>query len=206
MIESQLKPCGVTTPRVVAAFYAVERADFVPQDRRGVAYMDRPHRFGNGRELMAPLSLGYLLEEASLRPDDRALVIGAGTGYGAAVLSRLAGSVVALESDADLAGRARELLADRPNVSVVEGPLEAGWAAGAPYSFILIDGAFEEQPAVLVEQLAEGGRVAAIVVGDDGVARASLGRLYAGIVHFEPFADSSAAILPPFRKAPTFRF
>jgi protein-L-isoaspartate(D-aspartate) O-methyltransferase len=89
---------------------------------------------------------------------------------------------------------------------VAEGPLETGWAAGAPYTIILIDGAVEVLPPELIAQLAEGGRLFAILSGTDHVARAARGRKRAGILHLEPFAESAGTVLPPFRKAPAFRF
>lgn len=206
MIDSQLQTCGVTTPRLVEAFRAIAREEFLPEDRRGLAYVDAPHPLGaDGRELMAPLSLGRLLERADPQPADKVLIVGANTGYSAAILAQIVASVTALEFAPVLAARARELLRGFANVTVVEGPLEAGWATGAPYDLILIDGAVQEIPD-MAAQVRDGGRVAAIIVGDDGVARASSGRQSSGIVHFEPFADAAAAVLPPFRKAPKFRF
>lgn len=206
MIDSQLKPCGVVSPATVSAFHAVAREDFVPAARRGVAYVDAPHPLGRGRELMAPLSLGLLVEEAAVQPGERVLIVGAGTGYSAAILAELGADVTAVESDPDLAAAAHNLLAGRPNVQLVEGPLEAGAPAGAPYSIIFVDGAVELLPPDLIAQLAEGGRLLAIQHGSDGVSRAARGHKRAGIVRLEPFGEAAAAVLPPFRKAPAFRF
>jgi protein-L-isoaspartate(D-aspartate) O-methyltransferase len=206
MIDSQLKPCGIVHPRTVAAFAAVDRSRFVPSGRRRLAYVDAAHPLPGGRELMAPLSLGLLVEAAQARAGDRVLIIGAGTGYSAAILSRLAGSVVALESDPDLAAQARENCADLASVRVEEGPLDQGWPEGAPYDLILIDGGVETLPDPLVAQLAEGGRLLAIVRGSDGVTRAARGIRHAGHLRPEPFAEAVASILPAFGKAPAFRF
>jgi protein-L-isoaspartate(D-aspartate) O-methyltransferase len=206
MIESQLKPCGIASPAVVAAFFDVAREDFVPAHRRALAYVDAAHPLVPSRELMAPLSLARLVERAQPKRADRALVVGAGTGYAAAVLSRLCGHVVALEADEALCAAARTQLGALPNVEVAQGPLEAGWPAGAPYSLLLVDGAVDQLSQPLIDQLGEGGRAAAIVVGDDGVARASFGRKSAGLLPLEPFAEAPAAVLAPFRRPPGFRF
>ncbi len=206
MIDSQLKPCGVVDARIIAAFHAVPREAFVPADRRRLAYVDAPQPLPGGRALMTPLSLGLLLQAALPRAEDRALLVGAATGYAAALLAQLVQHVVALEEDPDLLALARVNLAAVPGVELAAGPLEAGWAAGAPYSLILIDGAIEELAQPLVAQLAEGGRLTAIVHGSDGVARAALGRKQADQLQLVPFAEASAAVLPPFRKAPAFRF
>ena len=207
MIESQLKPCGLVSHALVAAFHAVPREDFVDPARRGLAYVDAAQPLGGGRTMMPPLSLGRLLQEGAPRTTDHALIVGAGTGYAAAILARLAGSVVALESDPALVGRARALLAGSPNVTVAEGPLEAGWPAAAPYSFLLVDGAIEgDLPDALVAQLADGAQAVAVVIGPDGVARAAHARKSAGLVRLEPFAEAPADLLPPFRQPPRFRF
>jgi protein-L-isoaspartate(D-aspartate) O-methyltransferase len=206
MIDSQLKPCGVVSPRTVSAFFAVAREDFVPQVRRALAYVDAPQPLGGGRELLAPLSLGLLVENAAVQPGERALVVGAGTGYSAAILAHMGAKVTALESDSALAEAARGALGSNPNIQVVEGPLEGGAPAGAPYDLILIDGAVELLPPDLIAQLAEGGRLVAIQHGSDGVSRAARGLKRAGIVPLEPFGEAAASILPPFRRALVFRF
>lgn len=206
MIDSQLKPSGVISPRVSAAFFAVPREAFVAAGRRGLAYVDAPQPLGGGRELLTPLSLGLLLQHAHVEAADRVLVVGAATGYSAALLATLSANVVALESDAALAEAARRNLAGVPGVEVVEGPLEKGWASAAPYSLILIDGAVETLPPELIAQLAEGGRLMAIVIGSDGVSRAARGVSFAGHLQLEPFAEAPGRLLPPFGKAPAFQF
>lgn len=206
MIDSQLKPCGVISPRVSAAFFSVARESYVAPGRRGLAYVDAAQPLGGGRELLAPLSLGRLVEAADAQPTDRVLAIGAATGYSAAILAQLSGTVIALESDAGLAATARTNLASYENVRVVEGPLEAGAEDFGRYTLILIDGAVETLPSDLIAQLAEGGRLLAIVVGSDGVSRAAKGTRQAGILRMEPFAEAAGSLLPPFGKAPAFRF
>lgn len=206
MIDSQLKPSGVISPRVSAAFYAVPRETYVAAGRRGLAYVDAPQLLGGGRELLTPLSLGLLLQHAKVEPQDKVLVVGAATGYSAALLATLASTVVALESDPALAETARTNLAGTPGVTVVEGPLQKGWADGAPYTAILIDGAVEQLPPELIAQLAEGGRLMAIVIGSDGVSRAAKGIRFAGHLQLEPFAEAPGSLLPPFGKAPAFQF
>ena len=206
MIDSQLKPCGVVSPRTVGAFYAVAREDFVPPARRGLAYVDAAQPLGGGREMMAPLSLGLLVEAAAVQPGERVLVVAAGTGYSAAILAAMGARVTALESEAGLAAAARQALAGMSDITVVEGPLEGGAPEGAPYDLILIDGAVELLPPDPIAQLAEGGRLVAILHGSDGVSRAAKGTKRAGIVPLEPFGEAAAALLPPFRKAHAFRF
>lgn len=204
MVASQLRTTGVNDPRVVAAMGEVARELFVPAGRGAVAYADMMVPLGRGRALNPPMALGRLLTAAELEGDERALVIGAGTGYAAAVLARLAGHVTALEEDAALAAAAREALAGT-DVALVEGPLAGGWAAGAPYDFILIDGAVEHVPAAIVGQAADDGRIA-LALADRGVTRLALGRVVAGAFGLSTFADAEVAILPGFEKPRGFTF
>src|SRR5205823_1679475 len=138
MVDSQLRPQGVTDPAVLGAMGSVPREQFLPDASRPLAYVDRAVAIGPGRFLAAPAVLGQLLMEMIPLPTQRALVVGAGTGYSAAVLRAIGVDVVALESAPELGGKAREL-----GIEVIEGPLEAGCRKGAPYELILIDGAVE---------------------------------------------------------------
>jgi protein-L-isoaspartate(D-aspartate) O-methyltransferase len=204
MVASQLRTTGVNDPRVIAAMGEVARERFVPAGRAALAYADATVPLANGRALNPPMALGRLLTEARLQGDERTLVIGAGTGYAAAVLARLVASVIALEEDSALAATACEALAETP-VELVEGPLEAGWAKGAPYDFILIDGAVEYVPPALVGQAAEGGRIGLALL-DRGVTRLAMGRVAGGAFGLAAFADAAVAILPGFEQPRGFIF
>ncbi|HEX8526090.1 protein-L-isoaspartate O-methyltransferase family protein [Allosphingosinicella sp.] len=204
MVASQLRTTGVADARVLAAAGAVDRERFVPRERAAMAYADAIVPLGGGRELSPPMATARLLSEAGPRGHERAMVIGAATGYSAALLDRLAGSVVAVEEDPGLAAFARAALAGT-SVEVVEGPLVEGHQAGAPYDLILIDGAVEFVPEAIVGQLAEGGKLASALV-ERGVTRLALGRRIAGGFGMTVFADSAAAILPEFAKPRTFSF
>lgn len=208
MIESQLMPCGIVASPVVSAFYSIPREAFVLPGRAGLAYVDAAQPIGPGRDMMPALSLGTLLQHAEVAPGQTALVVGAGTGYAAALLAHMGARVTALEADPALAQRMRDILAEHAidGASVVQGPLADGWAAHAPYAVVLLDGAIEELPPSLIAQLAEGGRVVAIVRGEDGVMRASVGRMAAGRLRLAPMVAAGAPLLPEFRKAERFRF
>jgi protein-L-isoaspartate(D-aspartate) O-methyltransferase len=204
MVASQLRTTGVNDPRVVAAMGEVPREHFVPADRAALAYADAPVPLGAGRALNPPMALGRMLTEAQLKGDERVLVIGAATGYSAALLVRLAGTVVALEEDAKLAAFAKAALKGT-GVELVKGPLAAGHAKGAPYDFILIDGAVEHVPRAIVDQAADGGRISLALL-DRGVTRLALGRAVAGAFGVTIYADAEAAVLPGFDRPRTFTF
>lgn len=200
MVASQLRTTAVNDPRVIAAMAAVPRERFVPAGRRNLAYADIAVPLGGGRALSPPMALGKMLTELRPQPGDRALVIGAATGYSAAVLARLVESVTALEEQTMAATATAE-----PGVRYVHGPLADGWAEAAPYDLILIDGAVETVPQGIVDQLAEHGRLAAAVI-EAGVTRLSIGRRSGAGFGLTAFADADAAPLPGFAPPAAFRF
>lgn len=205
MVASQLRPNAVSDERVVAAMDAVPREAFLPGEAASMAYRDVALPVGRGRAQNVPIATGRLLTAAQLRPLDTVLLIGAVGGYTAAVLSRLVQSVVAVECDAALVAFAHTALAGYANVTVVEGPLEAGHAAAAPYDVLIVDGAIERMPDALVEQVAIGGRVASGLV-DRGVTRLATGRRSAGGFGLVDFADIDCVVLPGFAQPRSFTF
>jgi protein-L-isoaspartate(D-aspartate) O-methyltransferase len=204
MVESQLRTTGVNDPRVIAAMAEVPRERFVPVERRGVAYADRPVALGGGRALNIPEATGLMLTAAAVRASDKVLLVGAASGYTAALLDRLAAHVVALEEDSALLSFARENLAGS-RVELVEGPLNQGWTAAAPYDLIFVDGLIEQVPDALVAQLADGGRLACAVL-DRQTSRLAVGRKSGTGFGLDLFADCEAAVLPGFVRPKTFVF
>jgi protein-L-isoaspartate(D-aspartate) O-methyltransferase len=204
MIASQLRTTGVNDPRVLEAMGEVPRERFVPAERRALAYADALVPLKPGRDLNPPMALGRLLTEARPQRGEKAMVIGAATGYAAAVTARLVGSLVAVEEDAELAAIARAAL-EGSGARLVEGPLAKGWKKGAPYDLILIDGAVETVPEALIAQLADGGRLAAGIV-EQGVTRLALGRKAGEGFGMAAFADAAAAVLPGFARPRAFIF
>lgn len=205
MVESQLRTSDVNDPRVIAAMASVPRETFLPAERQALAYIDRPAKLTDSRSLNPPLSTGRLLTAAEVEPEDKALVVGAATGYSAALLSSLAASVVAVEEDEDLLRRAKAVLAGYGNVKLVAGPLAEGARKQGPYSLILIDGAVEEIPSALVKQLADGGRLVA-ALSDRGVSRLSIGRKVGDAFGMTSFADCESVDLPGFATPKSFNF
>lgn len=200
MVDSQLRPEGVNDPALVAAMGAVPRELFVPEAARAIAYNDRAIPLGGGRSLSAPASLGLLLTGMEPLPGDRALVVGAATGYSAAVLAAIGLEVTAVESSPELAAVARER-----GVAVVEGSLEDGYSKGGPYDLILIDGAVEIVPQAIVDQLKDGGRLGAALI-DRGVTRLVIGIKAAGGIGYHSIADAGVAALPGFKRPRAFTF
>lgn len=204
MVASSLRTTGINDPAVLAAISTVPRERFVPADRVAMAYADTLVPLRSGRELNSPMSLGRMLTEAAPSKTDRALVVGAATGYAAAVLEQMVSSVVAVEEDPELLAFAREALAGS-SVKLIEGPLTKGYADGAPYDLIVLDGAVEFVPDEIVVQLAETGRLAAATL-NQGVASVAIGRRGGTGFGMAAISDVASAILPGFQKPRGFEF
>jgi protein-L-isoaspartate(D-aspartate) O-methyltransferase len=208
MIESQLRPNKVTNERVLGAFARIRRELFVPEHLRQVAYIDEDLPLGGGRYLMKPMVAARMLQAAAVARTDIALIVGAGTGYEAALTACLARSVVALEEDPELARRAREALVEHAiaSVSIVEGPLAKGYQPRAPYDVILFGGALAEVPAEVASQLVEEGRLLAVIKPQNPVGRATLTTRTGGLLARRVIFDAATHLLPGLLPKPEFVF
>jgi protein-L-isoaspartate(D-aspartate) O-methyltransferase len=207
MVESQIRPNRVTDTVLMEALATLPREKFVPQAMEGVAYVDEAIDIGDGRYLMEAWVLARLLEAAEVQPDDVALLIGCGSGYEAAVMSYLAGTVVALETNKMLLEHANVILAELSidTVAIVEGELAHGYVRQAPYDVVLINGAVPEIPDCLSNQLGEGGRMVAIV-GDGAYGKGTLVTCYNGVVTSREIFDAGTPTLLGFEKNSSFYF
>ncbi len=207
MVERQVRPADVTDLRIQAAMLEVPREAYVPAERRAMAYLDQDVPVNSGRALLKPMVFAKLVQAAGISETDHVLDLGCASGYSTAVLSKLAGSVVALEQDAALARAAGETLAQAGarNVSVVSGPLTAGWPKNAPYDVIVLEGAGEIVPDSLLSQLKEDGRLVA-VVGRAPLGKATIYRRAGGHATAQPLFDAAAPLLPGFVRPAEFVF
>lgn len=212
MVDCQIRTVDVTDYDVLDAFAAIPREIFVPEGLRPLAYIDEDMLVSapgeDPRYVMEAGPLARLVQLADILPTDSVLDVGSATGYSAAILGRLARSVVALESSEALASRARETLHElgAENVAVAIGPLDGGWAATAPYDVILIEGAVEFIPAALNDQLAEGGRIIAVVGSRGLAAKAMIYTRSGGSVSGRPVFNTHVKPLPGFARPPAFVF
>jgi protein-L-isoaspartate(D-aspartate) O-methyltransferase len=208
MIESQLRPNKVIDDRVLNAFASVRRELFVPEHLRPISYIDEDLPLGGGRYLMEPMVAARLLQRAAIARADAALIVGAGTGYEAALTAMLARSVLALEEDPELARRARAALVEHAiaSVSVVEGSLREGYRPRAPYDVVLFGGGVVEIPPEIAAQLADGGRLLAVVKPADAMGRATLVTRSGGVLVRRVIFDAASPTLPGFAPKPAFEF
>lgn len=208
MVDSQIRPNRVTDSRILSAMRRLPRERFLPAQVQALAYADEDVPLGNGRFMMEPMVLARLLQAARLQEHERALVIGAGTGYSAAVLAACGCRVTALEDDPALLAIARSVLpVEAPGVTMVSGPLAAGWPSQAPFDLILIDGAVPEIPAVLATQLhRESGRILAPICADGRVTQAVQADANNGALGMSTLFDCGTPPIPCMRRAAVFAF
>jgi protein-L-isoaspartate(D-aspartate) O-methyltransferase len=207
MVDCQIRTTDVTDLRLLEAILAVPREKFVADSRQASAYADQDIDIGSGRHLMNPSPLARLIQLAGVTAQDRVLEVGSGSGYGTAILSKLAATVVALESDAALADAAAHTLAELGcgNVATIKGPLAAGVTSKGQYDVIIVAGAVDEVPAALFVQLAEGGRLVAV----EGEGNAGIAKLHVkrdGHVSSRRAFNASVKPLPGMQKEPGFVF
>jgi protein-L-isoaspartate(D-aspartate) O-methyltransferase len=212
MVESQVRTSDVTDQRIIRAMLEVPRERFVPEELAPIAYMDDPvpvttRTGGTPRRLLPPRTLAKLLQLAEVGPDSVVLDVGCATGYSAAVLARIAKRVVALEAERELARRAAALLQDLgvANAEVVEAPLAAGAPANGRFDAILLNGAVPAVSDALLDQLADGGRLAAVLV-QGPLCRAQLWRRSGHTIDRRPAFEAAAATLPGFEVPAEFVF
>lgn len=172
MVERQLRRRGITDPNILDAFRAVPREAFVSPEYAHLAYGDHPLPIEANQTISQPYIVGLMIEAAEIKPGDAVLEVGAGSGYAAAVISRIAARVVAIERQHELVEVARERLRrlGYANVEIVEGDGTKGWRDGAPYDAILAAASGSHVPESLLAQLAPRGRLV-IPLGEPGGAQ-----------------------------------
>ena len=207
MVDTQVRPSDVTLFPVLDAMLSVPRETYVPDAARDVAYSDGPIDLGEGRQLLDPRATAKLLQALAPTPNDLVLELGASTGYTTALLAHMAEAVVAIEEDTDLARDAEAALSEQgvDNAALIAGPLAEGSAKHGPFDAIAILGGVEELPSAIVEQLKEGGHIAAIFM-EGPLGEARVGVKSNGRLSWRMAFNATAPVLPGFARAPSFAF
>jgi protein-L-isoaspartate(D-aspartate) O-methyltransferase len=205
MVDTQVRPSDVTKFPIIEAMLSVPREVYVPRDLQEAAYVGDNITIAPGSVMLEPRTLAKMLDALDIQPTEIVLDVGCGLGYSAAVIARLAETVVAVEADADLAAEAQKLLSVEgvDNAVVVAGSLAAGAAKHGPYDAIVIEGGIETVPETLVTQIKEGGRIAAVFMeGSVGVVRTGIKRN--GQIDWRFAFNAAAPVLPGFARARGF--
>lgn len=207
MVDAQLRPNRVLDGALLRAMAEIPREAFVPERLVTVAYVDEDLEVARGRYLLEPRVFARLVQDLAIAPSHRVLDVGCGTGYSTAVLARLASRVIGLEVDGDLATRTSRLLArlDLANTFISVGSLAAGERANAPYDRIMVEGAVEQVPDALKQQLADGGRLAAVVRAG-GVGKATIVERHGEAFGVREVFDAATPLLPGMTKPRGFVF
>ncbi len=207
MVDNQIRTTDVTAYNVLDAFSSVPRELFVPSSQRALAYSDSDIKISDNRTMMQPSPLAKMLQLADINEDNLVLMIGINTGYSAALASKLANTVVAIEADEELVERAQSSLTDLgfDNVAVISGDLAKGSPSQGPFDVIFIEGAVEQIPQELLNQLKDGG---ALVTVDGAERRAEAVKMLRVGDAFSriPAFDTNAPVLDEFRKPESFQF
>lgn len=205
MVDTQVRPSDVTKFPIIDAMLSVPRETFVPDARREAAYVGENLPLAPGRVVLEPRTLAKLLDALDVQPTELVLTIGCGLGYSAAVIARLAETVVAVEEDEGLAADAQRILSEEgvDNAVVVTGPLADGAAKCAPYDVITVEGGVEVIPDAVLAQLKEGGRIGAVFM-DGAVGTARVGYKTEGRMTWRPVFNAAAPVLAGFRTARGF--
>ena len=207
MVDTQVRPSDVTKFPIIDAMLSIPREEFVPARLREAAYVGENLEIGQGRTLLEPRTFAKMVDALDVQPHHVALDLGCGLGYSTAVLASLCEFVVAVEDEAERAAEAQTLLSNHgiDNAAVMEGALPEGAAKSGPYDIIIVEGAVEEVPDALLEQLREGGRIGCIFAEAAlGVVR--IGYKIDGVVNWRFSFNAGAPVLQGFRKAAAFSF
>lgn len=206
MVDGQLRPNTVSDPLLLSAMRELPREAFVPEGMRFRAYADEMVPLGGDRHMLTPMVLGRLIQALLPQPGERALVLAANTGYGAAVLARMGVAVTAVEAEARLADLARAacghaLRENRPDILTADPSRPV---AGSPFDMILVEGGVQSLPPEIPAQLVEGGRMALLREIKAPLSRAVLARRVGGSVTERVLFEGAAPPLPAFLTKPSF--
>ena len=205
MVDTQVRPSDVTKFPIIEAMLAVPREDYVPTALREAAYIGESVDLGGGRVVLEPRTLAKMLDALAIEPTHVALDVACGLGYSTAVLAKMCEFVVAVEDDADRAAQAQATLTAQgiDNAAVMQGPLVEGAAKSGPYDIITVQGAVEQVPDALLDQLRDGGRIACVFAeGALGVVR--IGHKIEGVVNWRFSFNAGAPVLSGFEKTAAF--
>ncbi len=207
MVDTQVRTQDVTKFPIIHAMLSVPKEAYVPNALRDLAYIGGPLDLGDGRQVLDPRGMAKLLDLLDITPDSVVLALGDGTGYAAALLAHMAQAVVAVEENEFLAREAEVALNAQEvgNAVVIHGHMAAGNVKNGPYDAVAIFGGVETVPTALIDQVKEGGRIAAVFT-DGPLGEARVGLKTAGRLSWRAAFNTAATVLPGFTKSPSFVF
>ncbi|MCR9256105.1 MAG: protein-L-isoaspartate O-methyltransferase [Alphaproteobacteria bacterium] len=218
MVDSQVRTNKVRHYGLIDALATIPREAFVPSALKGVAYLDEDLHLGGDRYLVEPMVLARMIQAVDPKPEETALDVGCATGYSSALLAELVGTVIGIDPNEEFVDMANSQLSDLgyDNATVVASDLPSGYASEAPYEVILVNGMIDEVPSALADQLAEGGRLVAVVSdgrshvaaakGLSGGGRVKVFTKAGGVMSGRTVCDAATPVLPGFEREEGFVF
>ena len=209
MVDSQIRPNKVIDDQVIEAFSTVPRELFVNRQMQELAYIDEDIHLSGGRFIIEAMVMARMVQALKLSPSDNVMCIGAGNGYGAAILSSLAASVIAVETRIQMVEKAQQIVAglDIGNVAVVKSRLQDGYPSEAPYQGIIIEGGVEYVPQTMFEQLSDGGHLVCVLRSQGlDVGEATLWLKQSEHVTSKALFTAQVPVLDEFKLKPKFAF
>ena len=209
MVDSQIRPNKVIDEQVIEAFSTVPRELFVSRQMQELAYIDEDIHLSGGRFIIEAMVMARMIQALNLIPSDNVMCIGAGTGYGAAIMSSLAASVIAIETRTQMVEKAQQIVAglEIGNVAVVKSRLQDGYPSEAPYQGIIIEGGVEHVPKALFDQLSDGGHLVSVLRPQSlNVGEATLWHKCNGHVTSKALFAAQVPVLDEFKLKPKFTF
>lgn len=205
MVDTQIRPADVTKFPIIDAMLSVPREVYTPRDKREAAYVGENIEFAPGRVMLEPRTLAKMLDGLAISGGELVLDIGAGYGYSAAVIARMAEAVVAVEDDADRVAEAQGALSDHGADGVImqQAALDAGAPEHGPYDVIVIEGGIERLPEAIADQLKDGGRIAALFM-EGALGTVRLGYKQNGEISWRFAFNASAPVLPGYQNLREF--
>ena len=207
MIDGQVKPLSNIEPSILEALYNIDRKDYIPENFRDFSYSEKNVYIGNGRYLPKPAITAKLLSALKVETLETVLIIGSGTGYSAAITSKIAETVICIEEDQDLITFSESIASSNSmnNIVFIKNKLSKGYIDQGPYSCILIEGGVEEVPNIILDQIAEGGKLVTVIMQNDTGSAIKYSRKNNQIISQFLFSIE-APLLKSFEKAKKFKF
>ena len=207
MIDGQVKPLSNIEPSILEALYNIDRKDYIPENYKDFSYSEKNIYIGNGRYLPKPAITAKLLSALKVETLETVLIIGSATGYSAAITSKIAETVICIEEDQDLITFSESIASSNSmnNIVFIKNKLSKGYIDQGPYSCILIEGGVEEVPNIILDQIAEGGKLVTVIMQNDTGSAIKYSRKNNQIISQFLFSIE-APLLKSFEKAKKFKF
>ena len=207
MVLGQIKPLSNISQNILEALYGIDRKDYTPIELRDFSYIEKNIHIGKNRYLLKPAITAKLLSSLEVESTETILLISSATGYSAAIASKIAETVICIEQDNDLLSFSEKMVIENSinNIVFIKNDLSKGYPDQGPYTCILIEGAIEEEPKSILEQLAEGGRMVTILNDNENGSAIRYTKIN-GQITSQLLFSMDAPVLESFKKSKKFNF